>query len=315
MSILGMLAPVAGAAAGALGIGQKRQLKQQQKLNDQQEAATKRLQQQQADLQYDMWNKTNYAAQVAHLKEAGLNPGLLYGKGGAGGATTGSIGMGSVGGGQAEEPSKALGIGAQTGMMVAQQALIAAQTKKIEAETAKISGVDTEKAETEIQSLTQGIENAKQVQKLNEVQERLTRLNGDLVAKTMDATADRIYWEANKTMSEASSALTEAYISNEVREEKVKIIQQEALSGVLRNILLKSEKEVNDQKIKQMAESIMQGWHQIAQGDSRIAIEKFKNEIQANYPNLLNAIGRGFDDTIELIFKGVGGREQYKRIE
>ena len=35
----------------------------------------------------DMWDYTNYENQVAHLEAAGLNPALLYGQGGGGGAT------------------------------------------------------------------------------------------------------------------------------------------------------------------------------------------------------------------------------------
>ena len=52
-------------------------------------------------LQMDMWNKTNYPAQMAMLKEAGLNPALMYGMSGGGGTTTGSQGGGSAAGGQA----------------------------------------------------------------------------------------------------------------------------------------------------------------------------------------------------------------------
>ena len=37
-----------------------------------------------------MWKDTNYAAQVEEMKKAGLSVGLMYGKGGAGGATTGA---------------------------------------------------------------------------------------------------------------------------------------------------------------------------------------------------------------------------------
>jgi hypothetical protein len=52
------------------------------------------------DLQMDMWNKTNYGAQVKHMLEAGLNPALMYGSAGQGG-TTGSQGGGSAAGGSA----------------------------------------------------------------------------------------------------------------------------------------------------------------------------------------------------------------------
>jgi len=51
-------------------------------------------------LQMDMWNKTNYGAQVDHMKEAGLNPALMYGSAGQGGQT-GSQGGGSAGSGAA----------------------------------------------------------------------------------------------------------------------------------------------------------------------------------------------------------------------
>ena len=39
--------------------------------------------------QKELWDETNYPAQVKMMEQAGLNPALLYGKGGGGGATTG----------------------------------------------------------------------------------------------------------------------------------------------------------------------------------------------------------------------------------
>ena len=59
-------------------LAQKQQLRGQRKALEQQNAAA-----------LDMWNKTNYEAQMAHLKNAGLNPGLIYGMKGGGGVTTG----------------------------------------------------------------------------------------------------------------------------------------------------------------------------------------------------------------------------------
>ena len=43
-----------------------------------------------------MWRDTNYAAQKEEMKKAGLSPGMMYGMGGTGGATTGDPGA-SVG--------------------------------------------------------------------------------------------------------------------------------------------------------------------------------------------------------------------------
>lgn len=94
------------------------------------------LNQQGHDLQFDMWNKTNYGAQVKHMLEAGLNPALMYGSAGQGG-TTGSQGGGQAGGGQAASES-VMDLG---NMLVQRQGdLLKAQTAKANAEAAAIAG-------------------------------------------------------------------------------------------------------------------------------------------------------------------------------
>ncbi len=89
----------------------------------------KELNKQGRDIQMDMWNRTNYGAQVRHMKEAGLSPGLIYGNSGGGGTTTGSQGGGSAASGGA--PNRAqIGI---EGMMAGHQiALMKAQARKLE---------------------------------------------------------------------------------------------------------------------------------------------------------------------------------------
>ena len=54
------------------------------------------------DLQMEMWEKTNYPAQIAMLKQAGLNPSLMYAKGGQGGQTGSQTG-GSAAAGHAAQ--------------------------------------------------------------------------------------------------------------------------------------------------------------------------------------------------------------------
>lgn len=118
---------------GGLGLilgeyNDRRQIKQQQKLTDMQIAGQKQMADYSQAQQFDMWNKTNYAAQVEHMKKAGLNPGLMYGMGGGGGATTGSA-SGSVSGGSAPTGGGEVGMGMQ-------MALLQAQKENIEADTA-----------------------------------------------------------------------------------------------------------------------------------------------------------------------------------
>lgn len=101
------LGQAAGAAAGGIFglIGQRARMNRQQQHNlalmNQQYTNQRQLNLQGHQLQMDMWNKTNYPAQMAMLKEAGLNPALMYGMSGGGGTTTGSQGGGSASGGQA----------------------------------------------------------------------------------------------------------------------------------------------------------------------------------------------------------------------
>ena len=72
------------------GINDRRQLRQQEKLNRQQLAIDKEMTDYAHAKQLEMWEKTNYPAQMEMLKKAGLNPALLYGTSGGGGMTVGS---------------------------------------------------------------------------------------------------------------------------------------------------------------------------------------------------------------------------------
>jgi hypothetical protein len=135
---------VAGAGGQILGmlggIGQaNRQYHRQKRLMGFQQQNQMALNQQGHDLQMDMWNKTNYGAQVKHMLEAGLNPALMYGSAGQGG-TTGSQGGGSAAGGSA----------AGENVMDLQNALLGKQLEKIDSE---IGVNETKAALNEIEHL------------------------------------------------------------------------------------------------------------------------------------------------------------------
>lgn len=135
-SVMGL----AGSAAGAIGNelaysigeltgGNKRranaQYEQQKRLTEMQAGYNEQLMEKSYDLQQQMWNDTNYEAQIEHAKAAGLNPAMLYAKGGSGGST-GSGGT-SIGGAQASDETSRLqaetaqqGMGLQLAMMQSQ---------------------------------------------------------------------------------------------------------------------------------------------------------------------------------------------------
>ena len=102
----------------------------------------------------DYWDYTNTENQVRHLKNAGLNVGLMYGQSGAGG-------MGASGGAHQAAPDQPQGnpvgmalqvqqLEQQRRMNDAQIALAEAQANKANTEADKIAGVDTQQALQEI---------------------------------------------------------------------------------------------------------------------------------------------------------------------
>ncbi len=140
------------------------------------------LNQQGADLQMDMWNKTNYGAQKRHMKEAGLNPGLMYGSAGQGGST------GSQGGGSAS-----MGSSQQGKAMDLQNALIGAQIDNLNSVTNKNNveaGLGGKKGEL-LGAQARG-ENAKAL---------ISELEGSVISENKKEYVDGLIgqWELNST--------------------------------------------------------------------------------------------------------------------
>lgn len=159
---------ITGGISQALGLSwsPRKAMEEQWKYNKNIMALQNQYQQQAAaqSQQYakDYWDYTNTENQVAHLKNSGLNIGLMYGQGGAGG-------MGASGGARQESPDQAQGnpiamalqtqqIEQQRRMNDAQISLAEAQANKAEAEATKISGVDTQEALKRIEEAASRIE-------------------------------------------------------------------------------------------------------------------------------------------------------------
>lgn len=152
----------------------------------------------------DYWDYTNAGNQVNHLKNAGLNVGLMYGQSGAGG-------MGASGGAHQSSPEQPQGnpvgmalqvqqIEQQRRMNDAQIALAEAQASKANEEAKKIGGVDTQEALKRIEGIASQMElNLKE----GNYKEALT----DLTKAEKEAT------KALKDLREMQEGLTSAQIS------------------------------------------------------------------------------------------------------
>lgn len=225
----------------------------------------------------DYWDYTNAENQVAHLKNAGLNIGLMYGQNGAGG-------MGASGGARQESPDQAQGnpvgmalqtqqLEQQRRMNDAQIALAEAQASKTEAEKNKIAGVDTQEALKRIEEAASRIElNLKE----GHYKEALTDLT-KAEKEATDALTSLREMQEGLTKAEVSKAFAIAtYYSEKARteywtkenerieNEYLKDTYQDRVDAVYYNNAVaislaakyKSDKDVNEEQIKHLEASI-----------------------------------------------------------
>ena len=267
--------------AFGLSWSQKRTMQEQEAYNKRIMALQNQYQQQAAakSQQYakDYWDYTNAENQVRHLKNAGLNIGLMYGQNGAGG-------MGASGGARQESPDQAQGnpvgmalqvqqIEQQRRMNDAQIALAEAQAKKANTEANKIGGVDTQEALKRIEEASSRIElNLRE----GNYKEALTELTKAEKEATNALTSLREMQEA-LTSAEISKAFAIAgYYSEKAHTEywakENEKIQNEYLKDTYYDRVdaayynnavaialaakYKSDKDVNEQQIKQLEASI-----------------------------------------------------------
>lgn len=229
-----------------------------------------------------MWDYTNYENQVKHLEAAGLNPALLYGQGGGGGATAagGAVGNGQGMAGQAPSGGspqaiksqivEGAGMGVQLGLMEAQVEALKAKAAKDNADAEKTAGADTELTKSLIA--------------LNKVETDVKNMSVEEIA------AKAKYWGDLSTESwqRARALAKEADFKEATFEDSVKKVAYETQGSLIKNLETLSNIELNDAKIRSLNENIAIAWYNAATGrmNATTAADKVANDLMIGMKGL-----------------------------
>lgn len=276
-------------ASAILGIGlgdynDNRQQRQQKALQDIQIEGQKEMTDYNMQKQLQMWHDTNYGAQVDELNKAGLNPGLLYGKGGSGGTTTGSA-NGSVSGGSAQqnpgEVQQMMAIELQTQLQQAQIEVMKSQAEKNLADAKATSGVQTDvgkqnivESQARTQTLMQGYDNMRQDYEIKRLEVTMKNIENFEKQSTQADRMSYIGSQAAQAINIVKSTAAEANIDQATVNEKIKIIQQQAIESGLKNILLQSNITKTNQEIKTIAANLSNIPNIMSNDNQRLEIQK-----------------------------------------
>jgi hypothetical protein len=256
------------------------QLNNNQEMLNQQVTANEKLADYQEGINRQMWDYTNYENQVKHLQNAGLNPALLYGKGGGGGM---SVGTGSTGvaAQNAPNPSQSVAMGLQLTQNMAQNELMKAEANKANAEANALNGWQKDKGVAETNLTIAKTDNVNANTAIAEVNKQIQ----DVALKASQGTLDSVIESAKDNKKILDEQLDALKRNNDINEATKQTSIDQAkinytlslLDGALKNSQINvnnSIVKVNDQEIKQGVAKIAQGWEALRLEGLHITVEQ-----------------------------------------
>lgn len=283
----------AGAAGSAMGIGiqrlganydRRKQMQAQEELTEIQKRAEREMMDYQQQKALEMWEKTGYGAQMKQMKEAGLNPGLMYGMGGGGGQTTGPGGSPGITGGSApyvDTAGMGLERGIQLALLTSQKEVLDSQADKNRADAEAKRGFETKESEARQESIWQGIDNMRNTHELQKLDMTMKNIENFEKQASQGDRLDYIEYQSKIAEKQMKIIANEQKISDSTLNDNIKKIKADAIGAVLRNELTKAStdktKTATQLDIKQMnkiTQEIMQAWDRIGQGSADVEIRK-----------------------------------------
>lgn len=252
------------------------------------------------ELAKEMWEYTNYKNQVKHLKEAGLNPALLYGQSGGGGSASGSGTAAGVG----LPSSTGVGMGIQWEQMEAQKELAKAQAAKTNAEAAKLMTTDTENVESDTEKKKQEIEESKK--RIESLKSQIHKTNEE--SKLI---------EFNNYLNDLKKSIT---LQGEVNGETVwtkgfsEIFKENELKRMLANYGI-SEKEYQEAKNdKEIAMRLSDALDEIANGKIAVFGKMVEEAKQAKDKTAIQKWQFEQDKALSDLINNLGGEGKYGKL-
>lgn len=220
-----------------------------------------------------MFQATGYGAKVRQLKEAGLNPALIYGMGGAGGGTTGNISAPQVSQGSAPNVAAATANKTAATGMALQLAKLQSEIKVNEsvaevnkAEAEKKSGIDTEKVGQEIANL-QSTREGQILENYN------SKLNNAILSATAPDQIHKIKYIAEEAGEQLEIVKNNRQISDATKDAAIAQTHATLHKTLAETLKAESEKKLSDEQAKKIIAEIAQKWTEIGQNYDKMQIE------------------------------------------
>lgn len=265
-------------------LANEKNMENQQELNKEQFGYQMMLNKQGQKLGLETWKATSYPAQVEMMKEAGLNPALMYGSAGSGGTTQSGSGGSASGSGA---PQLSFGSIMDIGMAKSQIELNNAMAGKEDATKNKLNGIDTEEGRQRILSSLKDMELTDQEIK------QVSQATGKTIEEIKNLQKGRQVMEKGIEKTDAEIEQIGQLIGKTKEEVKSLIEQRKLTKAQTNNVQQDTElKEAQEKNIKQATQKIIaditngqiqldQKDIELAQGEWKIKNEATKQKIEA----------------------------------
>lgn len=321
LGALGMNVAATGAQMGlnaiTAGWNDKRQYKQQERLTGLQTAADKQMSDYNIQKQIELWNATGYKAQMEQLKQAGLNPAMMYGKGGAGGTTVSANTVARQSPGAPNAPLQSPQVesmGMQLALLKAQKENIEADTRLKQAGATKTEGVDTQETVAKIKLLETLESNEAVKTEINEQIKEQQFVETHIKTMTMNMVVAQATYQTQQAWEVLQGQITQNKISQQSADDQIAIIKQTKINLIFQKHVMEAGIAVDMANINKISQEIAMGWEKLSQSEKIMKVEALIKQVEQNYKGKADWIIRPHDSkkTAEQIDKIMNiGKKDY----